>query len=143
LEKEHRNVDHPLQMIDLVCIANLGTWTFSRMAYVPPSATVHSPIATELQKRAGAAMTAVMGPDGLSMRSPIAVLIATLYERFSYGDPALAGVADGFRLTDTQGSASGLQRMWNLQDLYDDDVIRQLPVRGLSRSDVNWQTRFV
>jgi hypothetical protein len=126
LENAHSALSHPIEMLDYVCIANLATWTFAKLPYTPPNAMEHSPIATDVQRREGAVMTSVMGSDNPSTRAAVAVLVAALYERLSYFDPQLRSVADGLRLTDTLGSASGLQRLWNLSDIFDTDIIRQL-----------------
>jgi hypothetical protein len=139
LETAHRASTHPREILDYTCVANLGTWSVARIPYVPPSSiSSDSPD----HQRHGAAMTAVFQSDPNNSSSPVAIFVTHLVERMSYSDPTMRSTADGLRLTDTAGSGSGIPRFWSLDPLFDFDVRRHLPARGLSRGDVDWRTVY-
>lgn len=140
LDEWHRQINHPIEMLDYVCIPSLGLWNTLRMPYVPPSALSVNPAATSAQRTQGSVMTAVMRSDPASGAGPVAQFVGTLYQRLSYDDPTVRGLADNFRVSGTGGSGSGIQHLWELDKVYDHDVRRLLPIRGLSRGDPDWST---
>jgi hypothetical protein len=107
---------HPRESLDFLCVADLSTWTRSRIPYLPPSTELPSdvlsapladacerPTATPEQKAAGYSMTAFGRTERKRSPAPVAVFIAFLIARLSYSDPTLKPFADGLRLTDTVG----------------------------------------
>jgi hypothetical protein len=135
-------VQHPREMLDFVCVADLGAWTASRFPYLPPHALTHNPAATEDQRQTGCTMTAVMMAHPEESPPPVAVFVSHLLQRLAHGDPSLRQVADGMVLTETQGRSSGDMRLWDLNVVFDERVVEQLPTRGLSNADQDWLTAY-
>jgi hypothetical protein len=136
-------VAHPRESLDFLCVSDLSTWTRSRMPYMPPNALSVNPAATAAQKAQGAAMTAFVMADSEKSPAPVAVLIAFLIERLSYADPTLSPFADGLRLTDTWGAASGPQRLWDLDSVFAERVRLALPSRGWGAGGDDWRMAFM
>ena len=126
---DHSEALHPRESLDFLCVADLTTWTRMRMPYTPPSAAAYNPTATPAQKAEGFCVTAFTMNDPERSPAPVAVFVAHLIERLSYSDPAVRPFADGLRLTDTWGYASGPQRIWSLADVFSGDVPRGAPVK--------------
>lgn len=129
-ELDHAEVIHPRESLDFLCVADLNTWTRTRMPYIPPAAAASHRQATADQKARGFCMTAFVLSDRDKSPAPVAVFIANLIERPSYADPTLTLFADGLRLTDTWGAGSGPQRLWNLVDVFEERVRDALPTLG-------------
>jgi hypothetical protein len=139
---DHAEVTHPRERLDMLCVADLNTWTRSRVPYIPPSAAVSHPGTTEDQKTHGFCVTGFLMSDRDKSPAPVAVLIAYLIERLSYADPSVAAFADGLRLTDTWGAGSGPQRLWGLNDVFDERVRALLPMNGLGAGGRDWATAY-
>lgn len=77
-------------------------------------------------------MTALTQPNGDEATSGIGSLLAFLFTRLSYSDPELVPMADGFRLTGTLGAGTGRQRHWDLDQVFSDRVLSDLPTRATS-----------
>jgi hypothetical protein len=139
---DHALVEHPRESLDILCVADLNTWTRMRMPYMPPSAAAHNPNATADQKANGLCVTALVMRDPEASPAPVAVFIAYVIDRLSYADPSVAPFADGLRLTDTWGAGSGPQRLWDLADVFDDRVRARLPTLGFGTGGPDWATAY-
>lgn len=132
---------HPRESLDLVCVADLASVATMRMTYMPPHYFGLLPPETleftrstfGVDPAVGAASTAMTMSDLENEPAPVAIFVASLVVRLAATDPTLRPFADGLRMTNTLGSGSGSQRWFPLTDVYENDVISQLPRRiGLS-----------
>ena len=84
--------------------------------------------------------------DGYALSSPAesiapgASFIAGLITKLAYHDPGLQPLADGFRLTRTQGVGEGMLRHWPLEDTYNEEVLKKLSYRMFS--DDEWRPEY-
>jgi hypothetical protein len=144
LEKQYETALHPRELLDFVCVANLGTWSAARMPYAPPATLAHLQGAPQSFAQQGAAITAFVQSFAEMSPDPVAMQIAHLFERLSLDDPGLRRTADGFRLTNTLGGGSGLQHHWPLAAVFSEGVISQLPNRIFSGlGDVDWRAAYM
>jgi hypothetical protein len=60
---DHAEVTHPRESLDILCVADLNTWTRTRAPWMPPSAAAHNPNATADQKAKGFCLTAFVMRD--------------------------------------------------------------------------------
>jgi hypothetical protein len=135
---ENELVAHPRESLDYLCVADLGLWSHMRIPYLPPMAVQYNPAASEQQRTEGAASTVISQTDPTQVFNSVASLIAHLLVRLSYSDPALRPLADNFRLTGMLDGGGGVIRLWNLDQVFGDNVRRQLPSRGLQQGDNDW-----
>jgi uncharacterized protein DUF6602 len=133
---------HPRETVDCVCVADVSTWVTFRLPYMAPRFAKQLDWTTPTQKEVGYAMTAITGANPDESPAPVAMLVANLLIRLSYADPVIKPLADGLRLTETLGSGEGPQRLWELADVFTDEVIAALPTRGLDNSDPEWSVAF-
>jgi hypothetical protein len=135
----------PREMLDMICVADLGTWRRMFVTYLGPSVTASHPQATERQRAEGVTMTALVDSagyereDGQRLAPPpaVAVFLTALLQRLGHTDRALAPLARALEITGTSGEGSGLQRLWDLEQVYSDDVRRLLPSR-IRHGDPDW-----
>lgn len=137
LERASTQCSHPREVLDLVCVPSLGTWSASRIPYIPPRQAGFNPTVNEEQRRLGYAVTAMLAPMSPSP-SPFATFIAHLYQSLSYDDPLIRPLADGFRLTDTLGGGFGVQRIWDLADVFSPECLSELPTRAYGKYSPDW-----
>lgn len=115
IQEDEKHVNHPRQQLDLLCVADLGTWTSSIMTFIRPCDVP-------------AAMSNVCGPGGSAFTgyigntrryesqashfTPIGVLISYLSQKLAWEDVALRDLADYYRMTNIAGAGAGAMRCW-------------------------------
>lgn len=139
---DQSEVIHPREALDLLCVADLGTWAMLRAPYLPPQATVLMPGATDLYKSEGCSQTSMTTPNPAKTEWPVGSLVAHLLGWLSYNDPTMRPFADSLRLAGLLGEGSGKARIWNLHDVFSDAMIQQLHIRGLGFGGEEWATAF-
>lgn len=135
-ELDLAHADHPLTSIDFVCVADLCTWRRMYLSRMSPLSGKSS--LSPKQQEQGYAVTAMVDSAGETSPSPVAVLLAALYERLSARDRSLKPLADGLRLTGTSGEGSGWQRLWELDDIYGTELLAQLRGGAYRPGDPDW-----
>lgn len=130
-----RSAAHPREVLDVTCVADVGTWNAMRMSYFGPQLNVWQ--VDELREvfPSGYASCVVFGPaDPEDFKStedafpdiPVAKLCAYLTMRLAWEDPAMRGLADYFRVVGMFGTGSGSVQPWPLESVYTEEVVRQL-----------------
>ena len=127
LESDKLHVSHPHECLDLLCVADLGTWISSKMTFVGPrvirdyESTPFSVCGPE-----GAALSMHIGYTPSSAHqvqhfTPIGTLISDLTQRLAWEDQTLRDLADYYRLTGISGSGGGDFRYWS-SSIYSESV---------------------
>lgn len=134
LQPNH-NVRHPKELLDFVCVADLGTWSALRVNFVIPSG-----IPANLdQMKVARALAGLMQDDAGSVTTPIGSLLTKLLRVLSYDDPAIRPMVDGMRYTRLEVMNSGAFPLhWESGDLYSYPVLRRVTEHGLDLSDPEW-----
>ena len=127
LESDKLRVSHPRECLDLLCVADLGTWISSKITFVGPrvirdyESTPFSVCGPE-----GAALSMHIGYTPSSTHqvqhfTPIGTLISYLTEQLAWEDQTLRDLADYYRLTGISGSGGGDFRHWS-SSIYSESV---------------------
>ena len=127
LEFDKLHVSHPRECLDLLCVADLGTWISSKMTFVGPrvirnyESTPFSVCGPE-----GAALSMHIGHTPSSSHqvqhfTPIGTLISYLSRRLAWEDQSLRDLSDYYRLTGISGSGGGNFRYWS-SSIYSESV---------------------
>ena len=106
-KSDYSHVLHPRLGLDLLCVADLGTWSLSRSPHTVPQ--IHGPNV--------GAITAYVGHTHYRNRNskhfnPIGTLISRLSLRLAWEDPSLRDLARYYMRTSIDGGGSGIQRYW-------------------------------
>lgn len=121
-------VEHPRESLDLICVADLGTWALSRVPYLemagPPAANT-----------ARIAAHAELSP------APVAGCITHLLRSLSYTDPTLRPMVAGLQALNMLAIGGGIPRSWDLDTVFSKEVRDQLPMR-LDQENVDWQAVY-
>lgn len=105
-------VQHPREMLDFLCISNLGTWAASKMFIRPPGvdgsgAPVFGPDYTACTSH-----TAFLADEKKDF-TPIGTLISLLFERLAWENHSIRNLADYFRASGLWGSGYGTMKFWD------------------------------
>lgn len=127
MEMDKLYATHPREILDFVCVADLGVWRTTRMPCVSPDIVRHMNPDKLENNEVGMAMTSIMQVD--AGKSPtVAVLIANLYARLALADPTLRPLADGFHAIGDVAGSGGMPRFWELGAVFSPEVLLGLQV---------------
>jgi hypothetical protein len=113
---------HPRETLDFACVADLSTWTTIRYLSTRPGEVSGWPHASEDQQRDGCAISSIVVAEPSLSPTPVGTFITGLLVRLSYTDETIWPLAESLQLMGTLGSSKGRQRLWNLSDVYTDDI---------------------
>lgn len=141
LETGMDSAKHPRELVDFVCLADVGSWTYSAIT------RTEAGWGQGLRERLGndwgvgtfyASANFGTGTQPKSFQ-PIGALLAYLIERLAWNDASLRDLADYFRETNLRGSSAGKINNWR-PDVYSDAVRKTIPrnVSGLNRPWNDW-----
>lgn len=144
---------HPRDVLDITCVADLSTWTAMRMSYFGPRLNMWDQHPLRSTFPDGFASCAVMGPaDPESFGSvedqfpdlPVAKLCAYLTSRLAWEDPSMRPMADYFRLVGMHGRGRGMSQAWALEAVYSAGVVADLRRGGVNDTPWDpWQMVFL
>ena len=108
LQSDYKHVSHPRECLDLLCIADLATWTLFKTIFSFP----------KFDGPDVGAQTTYFGHTRHSNSksehfNPIGTLISRLTLRLAWEDPSLRDLADYYKRTSIDGSAKGNSRKWH------------------------------
>ena len=122
--------------MDLLCVADLGAWSLTKLTFLPPDAVsrMHQlgyDMPRGSQYARGIAWTsyftrATDPADHEGAFTPIGSLIASLSRKLAWGNPALRELAEYYPKTGIEGQGGGSVRFWSPPSIYSDKVCAQL-----------------
>ncbi|WP_375194859.1 DUF6602 domain-containing protein [Sphingobium sp.] len=122
IETALRNVseaaNRPSNLIDLVCVADVGTWApllaaCYRASWMPNEEQALRTLFGGEWGVGGSLSGATVATDGQKTTfQPIGAMICTLTRRLAQTDPSIRDIADYYRLTDLMGNGSGGMQFW-------------------------------
>lgn len=121
-------VKHPRESLDLICVADLGTWALSRVPFI---AMDGSPVAHTARIAAHPELSPM----------PIASCITHLLRSLSYIDPTLRPMTAGLQALNMLAIGGGQPRSWDLEAVFTEEVRNQLPLR-LDQGNTDWQAVY-
>ena len=131
LTADEEIVTHPSEMPDLLCVANVGTWSKSYDAWIGPGMNVWSEQMASIFGKDGAVTTAYIessknssnpwAADQAAGFTPIGSFISQLINRIARDDESFRRLAHYFTLAGLRGRGVGGQRLWP-GEVYSPDV---------------------
>ena len=128
-------------MPDIICIADLATWSVSKMAFIGPRQIPNWSTMVEIYGVNGSATTAYVGhtPEMEKQAehfTPIGAMITSLLNKLAWEYPSLRQLARYFTLTNIQGSGQGHIRKWESK-IYSDGIRGKVEM-GQLKNGGNW-----
>ncbi len=131
-------VNHPRQCLDLICVANLGSWDSSKASFIGPQQIDYqrNRWAHSLYGPNGSAQSIFMkhmlnGGVGSATTAPVGSALSYLMRRLAWEDPTLRDLADYYVETNLDGSGSGVPRMWP-SSIYSESIRKSVEAGHLS-----------
>ena len=135
---------HPRQGLDLLCVADLGTWFSQHTTFIRPQPAVKP---SDFRYRQGGStgnsyvVHTIFQNKEVKHFTPIGVLIYCLSEKLAWENPELRDLADYYRSTDVVGSGitMGPTAVWSSSTIYSRAVYsRLLADKSLPRGYGTW-----
>lgn len=128
-------IKHPREMPDILCVADLATWTSSKMPLVPDKDT------------GGSTMTVYMNDlrtqNGPNKTTPIGTLLTQILRKLAWEDPALRELADYFFQSGVGGLGKGEARNWG-RSILSKETIKGILTKGLTNKTWDeWSIGFM
>ena len=124
--------EHPRDLLDFICVPDLGCATAARVPYLPVQA-MEVMSGGKTRTHATAASYGLSDPE--KSISPVASFISGLLTRLSFHDPELRVLAQGLRADGTQGNAEGMMRYWAPEQVYSEETLTKLPTHWFSSDE--------
>lgn len=132
-ESDKLHVSHPRQTLDLLCVADLGTWISGKLG----------PVRARNHLLGGAHSCYVQHTPSHQNQTKyftaIGTLISNLSRRLAWEEPALRDIVDYYQFTNIGGTGEGVFRKWPIS-IYSENVQRSIQsgVFGASSSITTW-----
>lgn len=136
---------HPREMIDLVCIADLATWSAHKFTFIGPSQHHNDPQGWEVLKP-------MYGEHGCATSSyvcssfstenqadhftPVGSMLGSLFRLLAWEHQDIRKIDQYFRSSNLLGSGAGQQLPWST-DIYSDEI-RDRVEKGYLTNGVPW-----
>lgn len=138
-------VKHPKEMIDIICIADVGTWTACKMAYLGPSVLPSGDWEKVAHVYGGAPCTTtsyILHHSGsfeqMKDFTPIGTFITSLTRKLAWTNPSLQSIARYYAVSKLLGTGQGISgRLWDPKEIYSVSTFERVSRRGLVRG-VHW-----
>lgn len=122
-ESDALHISHPRQTLDLLCVADFGTWVSGKFTFTGQS--------TRTQNRLVGVSQSIYARHTPSHQAqyeqftPIGTLISFLTRRLAWENPTLRNLVDYYYVTGIGGNCEGKFRQWPVS-VYSKDVRRRL-----------------
>ena len=141
-ESDAAHVLHPRQTLDLLCVADLGTWISVKITFIGPATVrdwpalgsqIHSQYGLEGSAQSTYVRHTPSHQSQTEYFTPIGTLISNLSRRFAWEDPKLRDLVDYYQVTKIGGSGEGAFRQWPIL-IYSENVQRSIQGGGIGLS---------
>lgn len=122
LEDDRSFVQHPRQMLDVLCIADLACW--STLRATPPG--LNGTTLTAYMQHSQVVSASMPEENRMASPTPVGALLTALLYRLAWEDPILQDLSAFFRNSHLEGNAQGLQRQWPIS-IYSEPIRPQIP----------------
>jgi hypothetical protein len=141
-------VDHPIQCLDVLTVADLATWSSGKMTFLSPNTTTFTEALANIYGNEGSASSAyvcaAIGADRQEKYfSPIGALLTDLFSKLAWTYKDMRGLEHYFRQVNAQGRGIGKGRLWPI-DIYSDDIKLRVSSGQLSNGQMfdEWSIYF-
>lgn len=151
LKKILDTCEHPRDLIDILCIADLNCWESVKVIYNGPSLVPQHEWKKHCDEFGYPSDGCVMGglgrwvaDSGGTMLNPVGIAVCRLLERLAWDDPSIKPMADYFRLGVRRGrDGDTIHRWWPLS-VYPEEISTLLKLGGFENGAVwsEWNVFF-
>lgn len=128
VEQDDLKVKHPANMPDVICVADLATWSAMKLTYPPGH-----PLGNKNGRDCEVQSAYFRNEMKAGSTSPLGALISSIWIKLSHEYPTLAPMANYFREAGIQGPSRGFFRKWP-QGVLSERVLQRINEGGLNNS---------
>jgi len=137
-DEDQAQVKHPREMLDIVCVSDLASWTGSRGWAIGPKDT-ESPLPLDIYGKRGMIFTTYVGytprlTGQLEGFKPVGACISILSQKLAWENVGARSLADYFRITQISGRGRGTMREWQA-DVISNELKKKMVRFGLAYND--------
>lgn len=147
-EADALHIHHPRLQLDLLCVADLGAWTSSKITFFGPGLIPDWSKMAEFYGQNGSATSGYIGhthgyEQQVAHFTPIGVLVSHLSQKLAWENPSLRDLADYYRITNIAGSGEGYMRNWP-SSIYSEEIRSRVEAGNLSNGNPwdEWHMAF-
>lgn len=134
------NIKHPKQIPDIICVADLATWSSTKMAFIGPNQVPNWEKMSEKYGHNGSATSGYIcyskeSRNQIEHFTPIGAMITSLLNKLAWEYSNLRPLAKYFRATNLQGRGSGGMRNWE-SNIYSEKIRKRVELGQFSEG--NW-----
>ncbi len=122
-------VDHPIQQLDFITVADLATWQSMKITFLSPKLPFYSDLRKVYGNNGIATSSYVCSAIGAVSQkgyfSPVGALLAGLFSKLSWIFKDMRGLDSYFRKVNVMGSGNGRMRPWPI-DIYSESIREQI-----------------
>ncbi|RYV01056.1 hypothetical protein SOPP22_16790 [Shewanella sp. OPT22] len=117
IEEDYSKITHPINSLDLLCVADLGMWSIFKTTFTGPKHFPDWSLLSDMYGPDGSATSGYVGfthqvSDQETMFTPMGSLIFNLSLRLAWENSESRDLADYYRETNLSGSGNGFMRKW-------------------------------
>ena len=134
-------VDHPIEMPDIFCVADVGVWN-SFKAIIPPQPDIYPEDPEKRQALEFDKLTIRAGycgsMDNSELYTPVGELIFKLLEEMAWKYPRMRDICSYMQKLNIEGSAQGTLKSWNPSTVLSREIIKNIGLLNTERRWDNW-----
>lgn len=139
-DKAAQEINSPKSLIDVICVADLATWSQSKLSQFRAEWVENTDIKKEISGEWGILTSMMCAQPKSEMQSneftPIGALIASITEHLANEDLGVRALAYYYRAVGLTGESQGISRFWPAS-VYS-QVVREKINQGLIVDSRNW-----
>jgi hypothetical protein len=125
-KSDKENVQHPIECLDLITVADLATWTTQKLTYFGPRMSAWNADFARIYGPDGSAVTSytcckIGGERQEEFFSPLGVLLSRVFSQLAWTFPDMRSLEQHFRSVNLMGSGAGKMRLWGLE-IYSEEI---------------------
>lgn len=147
-EADEEHIKHPIYCPDIICIADLGIWSTSKITFFGPRQISDWTSKKEIYGDKGSSTSAYVCHSNETKNqtehfTPIGAMITSLLNKLAWEYPNIRTLARYFLLSEIRGTGRGNMRIWE-SSIYSDEIKHKVESGQLSNGIFwdEWSTGF-
>lgn len=141
-------ITHPSQLPDIICVADLATWSVTKVTFFGPNQMENWDTMSHLYGEHGSATSGYLSHDAEQESqspnfSPVGAMISSLYRKLAWNVPSLRTLANYFSASRIEGTGKGNMRIWP-SCIYSDKIRHRVEMGRLTNGEAwnEWSIGF-
>ena len=134
-------IEHPIEMPDMLCVADLGIWRSFKLI-IPPQPLLCSEDVEKNREEGFDRLTVRSGytesTSSTEMYTPVGAMVFQILEELAWKYSGMRNICDYMRKLGVEGSGEGKMKFWNPDDVLSQDVLKNSGLLNTGRFWDEW-----